>query len=200
MLGIEHAFAVRGEVPPDAWRVQQVHGCELVRAPGISPGTRADALFTSEPGCALAIQTADCVPLLLVHRGRRAVAAVHAGWRGSAAQIARRSVVRLCDAFGTPPDDWLAVIGPHIGPCCYEVDEPVRSALPEPLAFAPAGRVGHYMLDLERVTRAQLGAAGIAAGDVTRVGGCTHCDPRRYPSFRRDGTGARMLHWLRAAG
>jgi YfiH family protein len=200
VLGIEHGFAVRRGGPTDAWRVQQVHGAELVRAPGLAPGTRADAIFTSEPGCALAIQTADCVPLLLVHRARRAVAAVHAGWRGSAAQIARSSVARLCDALGTPPADWLAVIGPHIGPCCYEVDEPVRSAFHEPLAFAPAGRPGHYMLDLERVTRAQLAAAGIAAADVTRVGGCTHCDPRRYPSFRRDGTGARMFHWLRAPG
>jgi YfiH family protein len=197
VLGIEHGFAVREGAPPDVWRVQQVHGAELVRAPGIAPGTRADALFSSEPGCAVAIQTADCVPVLLVHRARRAVAAVHAGWRGSAAQIALRSVAGLCEALGAAPGEWLAVIGPHIGPCCYEVDEPVRSALRAPEAFAPAARPGHYLLDLERVTRAQLESAGIAAGDVTRIGGCTHCDPRRYPSFRRDGTGARMFHWLR---
>lgn len=195
-LGIEHGFALRS-APADAWRAQQVHGAELVRAPGIAVGTRADALWSSEPGCAVMIQTADCVPVLLVHRARRAIAAVHAGWRGSAAQIGRRSVAALCAALDAAPSDWLAVIGPHIGPCCYEVDEPVRSALRSPDAFAPAGRAGHYMLDLERVTRAQLERAGIAARDVTRIGGCTHCDPRGYPSFRRDGSGSRMFHWLR---
>jgi len=196
-LGVEHAFAVRQGPPSDAWRVQQVHGSELMRAPGISPGTRADALFSSEPGCAVAIQTADCVPILLVQRAGRAVAAVHAGWRGSAAQIARKSIARLCETLRAAPGEWLAVIGPHIGPCCYEVDEPVRDALRATGAFATASRPGHYMLDLEQVTRAQLESAGIAARDVTRIGGCTHCDARGYPSFRRDGSGVRMFHWVR---
>jgi hypothetical protein len=174
-----------------------VHGAELVRAPGIAPGTQADALYTREPGCAVGIHTADCVPILLALRDRRAVAAVHAGWRGSAARIARRSVERLCAELAARPRDWLAVIGPHIGACCYEVDEPVRAAIAQREAFAPAGRAGHFMLDLERVTRAQLETAGLAAADVSRVGGCTRCDPRGYPSFRRDGTADRMLHWIR---
>jgi YfiH family protein len=195
-LACEHAFAAR-ELPADVWRAQQVHGAELVRAPGLAPGTRADALYTREPGCAVAIQTADCVPILLALRGGSAVAAVHAGWRGSAARIAQLSVERLCAALGAHPGDWLAAIGPHIGACCYEVDEPVRAALAQPEAFARTERAGHYMLDLERVTRAQLERAGLSPGDISRVGGCTHCDPRRYPSFRRDGTGERMFHWIR---
>jgi hypothetical protein len=195
-LGVEHGFALR-ELPADAWRVQQVHGSELARAPDLAAGTRADALFTSQPGCALAIQTADCVPLLLALRDGSAVAAVHAGWRGSAARIALRSVERLCAVLSVRPGDWRAAIGPHIGPCCYEVDEPVRSAIAQPDAFMPAARAGHFMLDLERVTRAQLERAGVAPGDISRVGGCTHCDPRRYPSFRRDGSAERMFHFIR---
>jgi YfiH family protein len=196
-LGLEHGLAVRDAQLPGIWRAQQVHGTALVRAPGLAPGTRADALFTTEPGCAVGIQTADCVPILLAQRGGGAVAAVHAGWRGSAAGIALRSVERLCAELGARPGDWLAVIGPHIGPCCYEVDEPVRAAIDHADAFAPSRRAGHLMLDLERVTRAQLARAGLAAANVSRVGGCTHCDPRGYPSFRRDGTGARMLHWVK---
>ena len=195
-LACAHAFGAR-ELPADVWRAHQVHGAELVRAPGLAPDTRADALFTSQPGCAVAIQTADCVPILLALRGGGAVAAVHAGWRGSALRIAQRSVEKLCAALGARPGDWLAAIGPHIGPCCYEVDEPVREAIAQPDAFAPAERAGHFMLDLERVTRAQLERAGVSPADISRVGGCTHCDPRRYPSFRRDHTGERMFHWIR---
>ena len=202
VLGIEHAFAVRGEPPPDAWRVQQVHGAELVRAPGIAPGTRADALFTSEPGCALAIQTADCVPLLLVHRRRRAAAAVHAGWRGSAAQIARKSVVRLCDALGTSPADWLAVIGPHIGPCCYEIDAPVLDALrhfdADLDAATTASRPGHHQLDLGALARAALRRAGVSPDAIGAIASsCTSCDAQRFHSYRRDGPRAgRLVHWI----
>jgi YfiH family protein len=195
-LGVEHGFALRA-LPADACGVHQVHGSDLVRAPGLAPGTRADALFTTQSGCAVGIQTADCVPLLLALRDGSAVAAVHAGWRGSAARIALNSVERLCAALGARPGDWVAAIGPHIGACCYEVDEPLRGAIAQPDAFAPASRPGHFMLDLERVTRAQLEQAGLHARDVSRVGGCTHCDPRRYPSFRRDGTGERMFHYIR---
>jgi YfiH family protein len=196
-LGIDHGFALSPQDLPGLWRAQQVHGAALVEAPGIAPGTRADALFSTQPGCAVGIHTADCVPLLLVRRDGRAVAAVHAGWRGSAARIALRCVQQLCERLGGAPRDWLAAIGPHIGPCCYEVDEPVRAAIEQPDAFAPAAREGHFMLDLERVARAQLAQAGLAAHDVSRVGGCTRCDPRHYPSHRRDGSGERMLHYVR---
>jgi hypothetical protein len=195
-LGIEHAFAERAAVC-GVWSARQVHGTELVRAPGLAPDVRADALFTLEAGCAVGVHTADCVPILLVERSRRAVAAVHAGWRGSAAGIAARSIERLCNAVGAKPRDWLAVIGPHILACCYEVDEPVRAAIEQPDAFAPAQRAGHYMLDLERVNRAQLERAGVDAEQISRLGGCTYCDRRRYPSFRRDASGDRMLHWIR---
>jgi YfiH family protein len=163
----------------------------------MAPGAEADALWTDAPGEAVGVQTADCVPILLVQRERRAVAAVHAGWRGTAARVAELSVAGLCHALGCSAAELVAAVGPHIGPCCYEVDEPVRRAIDQPAAFAPAVRPGHYMLDLMRCTREQLERAGLAPGAIRRVGGCTACDPARYPSFRRDRSGARMLHYVR---
>ena len=197
-LGVEHGFGLRGscEVPiPDLWRARQVHGIRLVERPG-PVGERADAVFTRKAGLAVGVQTADCVPLLVAHREGLAVAAVHAGWRGTAAGMAGSALQGLCREFAAPPEAWAVAIGPHIGPCCYEVDEPVRQAV----GVGPhlrAGRAGHYQLDLFELNRAQLRAAGVPEQGIVRVGTCTMCDSERYPSFRRDGTGERMLHWVR---
>ena len=89
----------------------------------------------------------------------------------------------------------VAAIGPHIGPCCYEVDDPVRERIPDDAVFAPASRPGHYMLDLFELNRRQLVRAGVTR--IERVGGCTCCEPERYASYRRSGSGQRMLHWVR---
>jgi YfiH family protein len=197
-LGIEHGFGLRGSdaVPvTDLWRARQVHGTRLVERPGPA-SEEADALFTRRPGLAVGVQTADCVPLLLAHEGGGGVAALHAGWRGTAAGMARLAVGGLCRELDVAPGSWLVVIGPHIGPCCYEVDEPVREAVGDGVHLRE-GRPGHYQLDLFELNRAQLLAAGVPAKRIGRVGGCTMCDPERYPSFRRDGTAARMVHWIR---
>ena len=82
---------------------------------------RGDASITNRPGLLLAIQTADCVPILLVDTKKRAIAAIHAGWRGTLARIASKTIGKMQMHFGTNPRDLLAAIGPSIGPCCYEV-------------------------------------------------------------------------------
>jgi copper oxidase (laccase) domain-containing protein len=87
------------------------------------------------------------------------------------------------------------VIGPHIEPCCYEVDEPVHDRVGEPSVFVPAGRDEHYWLDLERLNRLQLRRSGVR--DIANVGECTFCNPARYASFRRDGSAGRMVSYIK---
>lgn len=199
-LGFDHGFGTRTSADATVTGLvlaKQVHGTRLLRAPELAPGSEADALFTSVPDVAVGVVTADCVPLLLVDRERRGVAAVHAGWRGSAAGIAERSTRAFSSAIGADPADLIAVIGPHIGPCCYEVDAPVREAISEPGVFRPAKRPDHYFLDLWELNAQQLVRAGVLRESVFRVGACTACDPGRYLSYRRDGAGGRMLHFVR---
>ena len=200
-LGIEHGFGTRrseaAEVP-DLALVTQVHGNNVLHVPPLDPNAQADALWTDEPGLAVGIRTADCVPVLLVDSGRRAVAAVHAGWRGSAARVCERGVLELARAIQRDPAGIIAAIGPHVGPCCYEVDRPVREAVAEDSVFSPSARgQGHFMLDLFALNRLQLLRAGLRPEHILRVGGCSSCDSTLYASYRRDGSSARMLHFVR---
>ncbi|MFQ5514174.1 MAG: polyphenol oxidase family protein [Myxococcota bacterium] len=202
-LGVDHGLGTRASARveiPGLVRARQVHGTAILRAPLARPESRGDALWTREPGVAVGIHTADCVPILLADRRRRGVAAVHAGWRGSAAGLATLAVQRLCRELGAPPTELLAVIGPHIGVCCYEVDRSVRAVIRHGRAFRPGRRPGHHQLDLLLLNRHQLLAAGLLPERVLRVGGCTCCEAERYASYRRDGTGGRMLHYIRMPG
>jgi len=202
-LGVLHGFGTRASVeatPSDVVYAKQVHGTTLLRVPATQGEREADALWTDELGRAVGVYTADCVPVLIAHESGRFVAAVHAGWRGSAARVAARSVRALVAATGCSPSELRAAIGPHIGPCCYEVDAPVLSAIPERSVFRAASRPEHALLDLFALNRLQLVGAGVPARSIERVGGCTACDPGRYASYRRERGPARMLHFIRAAG
>ena len=181
---------------PGLHLVRQVHGRRVVRVPPSASHEQADALVASEPGTAVGVRTADCVPLLLVDPAGRAVAAVHSGWRGAAARVSEAAVESLA-GLGVEPAALVAVIGPHIGPCCYEIDEPVRAAIPEPEVFSGADRPGHWRLDPGDLNRRQLLRAGLRADRIHRVGGCTACESATYASHRRDGSGRRMLHYVR---
>ena len=197
-LGIEHGFGMLGSseaAPPDVALARQVHGVALAQAP-FERRPEADAVWSAAPGAAVGVVTADCVPILIADAERRFVCAIHAGWRGTAARIAARTVRALVKATGTAPGALLAAIGPHIGPCCYEVDAPVLGAIPERSVFRPV-RPGHALLDLFALNRLQLVGAGVPALRIERVGGCTACDSTRYASYRRDKVAGRMLHFAR---
>ena len=200
-IGLEHGFGTKHSValtPADVHFAKQVHGSTLARAPLPAERLEADALWTDLSGTAVGIVTADCVPILIAHESGRFVAAVHAGWRGSAARIAARTVRALVAATGCGPAGFRAAIGPHIGPCCYEVDLPVLSAIPERSVYRAAEHPERAMLDLFALNRLQLIGAGIPARMIERVGGCTACDAERYASYRRERGEGRMLHFLRA--
>lgn len=184
-----------GVAPDHLSRLRQVHGATVVvagQARGSLPD--ADVVISNRPDLAVAVQAADCVPLLLVDRRTGAVAAAHAGWRGLAAQVPGETVNALNRVFGSRPEDLLAAVGPAIGQCCYEVGEDVREAMARSSGgrdtsnWFTAGRAsGKWMFDTWGSARAQLEAAGIPASQVFVAGLCTASHPDAFCSYRRDG-------------
>jgi YfiH family protein len=176
--------------------LRQVHGVGIAEAP-FEGFPVADAATAHLPGVLVGVETADCLPALLVDPVRGAVAAVHAGWRGTAQCVAGRAVAALA-AAGSSPGDLIAALGPCIGPCCYEVGEELRPEFGELAAavFRPGPR-GRPHLDLREANLRQLRAAGLRAQNIHQVAECTCCLPGRYHSFRRDGPGAgRMISFV----
>lgn len=195
---VEHTFGTRGADPLcDGWRVawlSQVHSdrCVVVDGTGGCAG-RADALITGCPGVLLTVRTADCLPILMADRKRRVVAAMHAGWRGTAANISGNVVRRLSKDFGLESADLLVAIGPGIGPCCYEVGPEVVARLAE---YLPGlrGRAGRVNIDLVEANRRQLEAAGVTANNLFAGAPCTCCHAERFHSYRREPrAGGRMI-------
>jgi polyphenol oxidase len=187
--------AARGAKPVFLHQVHSARVLVLNAAPAVR--LEADAFVTNRIGLALVIKTADCLPLFLVDPAGRAVAAVHAGWRGTAKEIVREAVGAMKREFHSEPALLLAVLGPCIGAACYEVGQDVVAAF-SPAGdsgkwFAPlAGRPGKFRLDLRAANRAQLEAAGVPAPAIHDLGICTHCDPDLL-SYRRDRRGGLRL-------
>ncbi len=178
---------------PIHW-ARQVHGntAVTVRVPAprgeASDSGECDVLATDRSGAALVVQTADCVPILLVSPG--AVGAAHAGWRGSAKDVAGRAVAALA-ALGAAPAELHAWIGPSIGPCCYEVGGEVAAQFAGDFVRAACG--GGYRLDLRAANVAQLTAAGVPRDRIAVHPACTKCG-EGFASYRRDGPKAgRMI-------
>lgn len=202
--GVEHGFGVRGAPEPARLeRPRQVHGIAVARARGDGAALGdADAVWSDAPGVAVGVVTADCVPILLAAEGARAVAAVHAGWRGLADGVIGAALDAL-SAAGVPPRSLAAVVGPRIGGCCYEVDDPVLARLRARFggaldAHAAPTRPGHARVDLGALAQRELEAA-LPRGAVSALAdACTRCDAARFESYRRDGARAgRLLHWIR---
>ncbi len=173
---------------------EQVHGravASLSAEPGrpLSGPTcvgRCDGLVTDEAGLGVLVWTADCVPLLIIGGG--VVAAVHAGWRGTAAGIVPAAVRRLEVEYGVEPQQLDAALGPAIGACHYEVGPEVIRALDGCGVAADLWLAGSRV-DLRNLVAGQLADAGVDPGRINRVGGCTACDPE-LASYRRDGAAA----------
>ena len=187
-------------------RVRQVHGCDVfvATADDVSEGTEADAIVTADPQLAVSVRVADCVPVLVADHRQRAVAAVHAGWRGTAAGAVVAAVEAL-DRLDVHASDLLVAIGPSIGPCCYQVDAAVREAFAarHPGAdawFTPDGR-DRWRLDLWRANRALLEACGVPASSIEVASACTADRPDVWYSHRRQGSAAgRMVAAIRIGG
>ncbi len=168
---------------------RQVHGATLLRIDGRSAeelaNREADALIATDPGRAVGVYTADCVPLLMAD-GRGRVAAVHAGWRGTVARIAVAALEGLLE-IGAHKRDFRVALGPAIGPCCFEVGEEVAAQfehLPGAVARSPSARPH---VDLRRANLELLLGAGLSREQIDLAAPCTMCERERFFSFRRDG-------------
>jgi YfiH family protein len=193
------------------------------RAPQGDQALQGDALITREPGVLLTIQTADCIPILLVDTRQRAVAAIHSGWRGTAQRIAEKTLGRMQMEFGTRPQDVIAALGPGIGGRCYEVGHEVVKEFtakfpnarewfagafdalengdndPNWLPWLTMRPPGHAPpaprahLDLIAANRAILAGAGIASKNISSSGFCTACRSDLFFSYRREQTTGRLM-------
>ena len=206
--------------------LRQIHS-NLVRLPSTAEAGRerpfrADGLMTDDPGVLLAIQTADCIPVLVADRKRRVVAAFHAGWRGTVQRIVESGVGRMRLHFGSRPEDLVAAIGPGIGPCCYAVGDEMLSSFESqfayarelfhevydsdpirtryPMLFLTQRAPGHseigpaLHLNLAEANRRQLLAAGVKPRAIQMGGGCTSCQRELFFSHRgSEGRAGRMM-------
>jgi YfiH family protein len=180
-------------------RVRQVHGTRVVTAEApCAPCDEADAVVSRTSGVAACVAVADCVPVLIADPASGAVAAVHAGWRGTVARAAAAAVEALAARGGSRPRDLLAAIGPSIGPCCYEVSHDLAARFEA--AFGP-GVVDRSRpaprLDLWEANARALGAAGLLPERIDRLARCTACEHRLFFSHRRDaGATGRQVAWI----
>ena len=197
-------------------RMRQIHCADVFVAGGLhakafSDWPEADIAVTDDPFVALTVRVADCVPILLADR-RGPTAAVHAGWKGTAAGAVIAAVESLDSRYGTRPADVIAAVGPSIGPCCYEVGAELSANFrthPDASAwftndakptFALTATAGKPHLDLWRATRDQLLRAGVPSGQIYVCELCTFDNPALFHSYRRDGKNAgRLVAAIRSA-
>jgi hypothetical protein len=174
--------------------MRQVHGAVVATAPWSEP-PEADGAVAARHGAALAIETADCLPVFLVDVEGRRVGAAHAGWRGTARGVVAETV-RALGRLGSHPRELRAALGPCIGACCYEVGDDVARSIdhvPAERLFRP-GSGGRWFFDLRAANRAQLVASGVPPERIEDAPFCTRCRPDLFHSYRRDGGNAgRMI-------
>jgi len=195
-----HGFGTRlSDIPAlfaNLATLKQIHSATCVPAAG-RPGVlgEGDALLENSPGSVVAVSTADCIPMLLVDERRRAVAAVHAGWRGTAAHIVTNAVASMERYFGTGAGDLHAAIGPGIGKCCYEVGPEVAARFGGQEPGGPeSGGQGRAHIDLAGANRRQLEEVGVTPGRIYASNLCTMCRPEEFHSFRRDKEAAGRMY------
>lgn len=190
---LDHGFGTRHSPrwlsgSPVAW-VRQIHSN---RALAVETGESGflgdgDALVTSRPGVYLTVRTADCIPLLLVDPVQKAVAAVHAGWRGTAEAVTGATIGRMEQLCGTRPANLWIAVGPGASLCCYEVGPEVLRHL---AAWLPEGTAADRpdRVDLKRINLRQAMARGVLEERIVCAEQCTICMPGDFHSYRRDRT------------
>jgi YfiH family protein len=202
--GWQQLASALGVAPGTVFRPKQVHGSgvTVVPFPQVDPmesardlfkdacESEADIIMTKSVDVAVAVQAADCVPLVFLDSATGAVAAAHAGWRGTAAGVALSATRAMARHFGTSASDLIVAIGPSIGPCCYRVGDELLAA------FGSQGRRWFYrlsdgwMLNLWAANRDQLVEAGVKSENVHVAELCTAMHPDLFDSYRRDGASA----------
>ncbi len=200
---LEHGFgtSLSSNWPPDPSYVnlRQTHSNIVIKASQGAQGVlgEGDGLTTNQPGIWIGVRTADCAPLILADPVHRAVAAVHAGWRGTVGGIAAEAIEMMRDSFGTAPSDVVAAVGPAIAPCCFEVGAEVAQEF-RPWWPERTDLDRKTMIDMPGTLFRQLIEAGLTAAKIDLSPACTHCGADRFHSFRRDREAAgRMVSAVR---
>jgi len=178
--------------------LHQVHrdGILVLREPDdhLPAGLEYDAVITHSPNRFLGIKTADCLPILIIDKAKKVVAAVHAGRQGTAYQITRKVLKRMKTEFGCLPGDLWVAVGPSIGLCCYEIDEKVF--LEEWKSLSTSKGAGKWMVDLPRINMAQMKMEGIREDQIFWINLCTRCHPDLFFSYRGEGQTGRQLSFI----
>lgn len=176
--------------------IRQVHGTDVLSIDRpLKAGQKFfgghDAVLTNQADTLLTVQTADCVPVLLMDSSRGVIGAVHAGWRGAVHGIVVKSVRTMVERFGAGLPSLHVAIGPSAGPCCYEVDTPVMNQLasdvPDDSTILKRTGPGTGRLDLKKLIRWQAVSLGLAEEHIHTVDLCTICRPDLFFSYRREG-------------
>lgn len=209
--GLRHGFGSALEPIPQVFGEQiiwdevkpkwkQVHGTKIVEVVKLSQELgETDAMWTRAQATPLACVTADCVPIIMAKKDGTAIATIHAGWRGTHDLIPQK-IWKSIAQTGERPENWVAALGPSIGPCCYEVSTELAQDFLKTFAWiSPAmilpNKKNQRMLDLQSILLGQLESLGIQEIDVLPV--CTRCSQTEgkwlLNSFRRDGTAGRQF-------
>ena len=187
------------DIPLERFLVlNQVHGNDILVAEAgdadvlFQAELNYDAVVTNRTGLAVCIKTADCVPVLIADKAKKVVAAVHAGWKGTALAVSAKVLRLMYERYGSRPRDILAAIGPSIGLCCYEVDEVTAEAFRaqkdnESFLFANTAKSSKWMVDLPEANRRQILDCGVPAVNIESSGYCTMCNSDIFFSHRGSG-------------
>ncbi len=201
-LSQENLRVQAGKKDLDLVLLDQIHSdCIHVLAEPPETQLRGDAMLTTSSGLLLTIKTADCLPVLVLDERQKLIAAVHCGWRGTSKRLLAKVVRKMSDVFDSEAADLLVVLGPSIGPDCYEVGEDVRecfgeAGLEKGLFRSHPQTPGKYFFDLKLANRNQLLECGVQVENVFSVTGCTHCEKNLY-SYRREHLEAgRLLNFI----
>jgi len=193
----DHAALARALDLQATAAMKQVHGCDVRAVADVGPTPECDAVVTDKRGLGLIVHTADCVPILMWAERTNAVSAVHAGWRGTLANVASAAVTKLVADNGATAHELHVAIGPAIRACCFEVGDEVVDA------FVAAGRDREAIsrpgprerrhVDLIADNRRQLLNAGVRAERIYDSARCTVCENERFYSYRKEGEGVGRL-------
>ena len=185
-------------IEPSQFLLHQIHQDQilLLKEPfnTLPSSLEYDAVITNVSNLFLGILTADCVPLFVVDKEKKVIAAIHAGRQGTALHITTKVLKKMAEEFGCSPKDLLITVGPSIGFCCYEIDEKVFQPEWEPFSFLIGE--GKMMVDLARINIAQIENEGIKEEQIFWIDLCTSCHQDLFFSNRKEGKTGRQLSFI----
>ncbi len=198
VAGITHGFGTIKDVRPDrVVTVKQVHGVAILEPKGIlaSEPEGYDTVLTDRPGLAIAVKTADCLPILIVEPDKKIIAAVHAGWKGTLQRVVQVALRRIQEKGGNL-ESLLCAMGPNMVGGCFEVGEDVKFDFEKEFPGWPILKKisdKKWLLDVALANRLQLEEMKVPSAHIDRIDICTHCHPDLFWSYRRDGEAAARM-------